>query len=166
MTVVLVFLPLALILVGLQTTLIGHFHLFGGHADLVLVGVVLLTIVAGRRSGLILAGVVAPLYDMAAGLPVGVTVLPLVVTVLLAGGGERTLFGAQLGWPVFLTFGATLVAGGITLLELSLLGWPIAWGDTLLRVTVPGALLNAGLMLVLYLPVEWLRERRSLSVAP
>jgi cell shape-determining protein MreD len=166
MTIVLVFLPLALVLVGLQATVIGHFHLFGGHADIVLVGVALLTTVAGRRSGLLLAGVAAPLYDMLAGLPVGVTVLPLLAVALLTAGGERTLFGARLGWPVFLTFGATLVAGGITLLELSLLGWPIAWGDTLLRVTLPGALLNAGLMLVLFLPAEWLREHRPVVVAP
>jgi len=166
MTAVLVFLPLALILVSLQATIIGHARLFGGHADLVLVGVALLAIVTGRRSGFLLAGVAAPLYDMLAGLPVGVSLLPLLITAYLAGSGERTLFGARLGWPLFLAFGATLVAGGLTLFQLALLGRPVAWGDTLLRVALPGAFLNTLLMLALYLPAEWLRDHRALSITP
>ncbi len=166
MAVLLVFLPLALLLVSLQATIVGHVRLFGSHADLVLVGVALLAIVAGRRSGFLLAGVAAPLYDMLAGLPVGVSLLPLLLTAYLAGSGERTLFGARLGWPLFLAFGATLMAGGLTLFELALWGRPVAWGDTLLRVALPGAFLNTLLMLVLYLPAEWLREHHMLSIAP
>jgi cell shape-determining protein MreD len=166
MNAVLVFLPLALLLVGLQTTVVGHARLVGGHADLVLVGVALLAIVAGRRSGFLLAGIAAPLYDMLAGLPIGASLLPLLITASLAGSGERTLFGARLGWPLFLAFGTTLVAGGLTLFELALWGRPVAWGDTLLRVALPGAVLNTLLMLVLYLPAEWLREHRATPITP
>ncbi len=166
MVTLLVFLPLALILVSLQATIVGHAQLFGGHADLVLVGVALLVIVAGRRSGFLLAGVAAPLYDMLAGLPVGVSLLPLLITAYLAGSGERALFGARLGWPMFLAFGATLAAGSLTLFELALLGWSVAWADMLWRVVLPSAFLNTLLMLILYLPADWLREHRALSTTP
>ena len=162
MSILLLF-PLALALVALQATIANALHLAGGHPDLVLVGVALWTIGAGRRDGFVLAILCAPLYDAVAGFPLGVSVAPLLTVAYLAGAGERTLFGASLGWPVFMILLATVTAGLITLAELYLLGWQIPWTDTILRVLLPTAVLNAILVVVLYVPVQFLRERAALA---
>lgn len=160
MTVLLVYLPISLVLVAFQATVFDRIHLAGGRADLVLISLVLFTLLVGRPQAIVAAVVVAPFYDLMSGLPVGTSVLPFLVAVYLAGMGERTLFGARFGWPIFLTFFATLVVGLITVAELALFGHPIAWDQTFLRVIVPSAVLNAICILPLYLAAEGLRQRR------
>ena len=161
MSALLVILPLALVLVAVQATLMQPFSLAGGHPDIVLVGLALLAIQFGRESTIIPALIIAPFYDAASGFPIGTSILPFAAVVYLAGIGERTLFGARLGWPMFLAFIATIVAGLITAAELALMGWTLPWTATVLRVVLPSALLNAVLMLLMYLPTEYLRERRA-----
>ncbi len=160
MTVLLVYLPFSLVLVAVQTTLFGRIGLAGGRADLVLLSLILFTLLAGRRQATVAAVVVAPFYDLMSGLPVGTSVLPFLVAVYLAGMGERTLFGARFGWPILLTFIAAVVAGLITVAEMAIFGHTVAWDQTILRVIVPGALLNAVCILPLYLAAESLRQRR------
>lgn len=156
--------PLALMLVAVQATLVERLNLAGGHPDLILVTIVLLTMAGGRQAALLPALVLAPLFDALAGLPLGASIIPLLSVVYLAGLGERALFGAHLGWPIFITLAATIVAGLITLVELAIFGWEIAWTDTIIRVLLPSAALNALLVLVLYLPIEYLRESRAATV--
>lgn len=160
MTVLLVYLPFSLVLVAVQTTLFGRIGLAGGRADLVLLSLILFTLLAGRPQATVAAVVVAPFYDLMSGLPVGTSVLPFLVAVYLAGMGERTLFGARFGWPIVLTFIAAVVAGLITVAEMAIFGHTVAWDQTILRVIVPGALLNAVCILPLYLAAESLRQRR------
>lgn len=160
MTVLLVYLPFSLVLVTLQATFFERISLAGGHADLVLISLVLFALWVGRPQATVAAIVVAPFYDLMSGLPVGTSILPFLVVVYLAGMGERTLFGARFGWPLILTFMATFVAGLITVVELALFGFTVAWDQTILRVIVPSALLNAICILPLYLAIESLRQPR------
>ncbi len=162
MTVLLVYLPISLVLVAVQSTLFERISLAGGHADLVLISLVLFTLLVGRPQAIVAVLVVAPFYDLMSGLPVGTSVLPFLAAVYLSGMGERTLFGARFGWPLILTFIATIVAGLITVIELALFGHTVVWDQTILRVIVPSALLNAICMVPLYLAAEALSHRRLL----
>jgi len=153
-------LPLALGLAAVQAAWIGRISLWGGRADLVLVGLLLLATQTGRARASLLALIVAPFADSAAGLPLGASILPLLAAIYLTGLGERVLFGFRLGWPILVTLIATLLAGTITLAQLQLLGWPVAWGDRLLHSLLPSALLNGMLMLALFLLLNLLGRRR------
>jgi len=153
-------LPLALGLAAVQATWIGRISLWGGRADLVLVGLLLLATQTGRERAWVLALIIAPFVDSAAGLPLGASILPLLAAIYLTGLGERVLFGFRLGWPILIALIATLLAGAITLLELQLLGWEISGGERLLYTLLPSALLNALLMLALFLLLNLLGRRR------
>lgn len=158
---ILVLLPLAVGVVTLQTTVIGHVHLLGGHPDLLIVTLVVWTALAGREAALLPILFMAPLYDALAGLPMGASILPMLVVVYLAGLSERTLFGSQLGLPVIISFLATILTSFILFTELILLGWDITWNAAFINVVLPSALLNSLLTLLLYLPLAAWRQHRS-----
>ncbi len=160
-SVILLLIPLALLLAALQATLAGRVHLLGGQPHILLIALVLLVMAAGRQAALLPALIAAPILDSLAGLPLGASVAPMLAVVYLAGLGERTLFSVRFTWPVFITFVATLAADAILLLELTLLGHDIAWADALLRISAPGAALNALIVFALYLPMESWRASRS-----
>ena len=163
MSSILLLLPLALILVAFQATVMSRFSVAGVQPDIIIVSIILLTIISGRASAIIFAVIAALLSDAISGLPLGVSIIPYLVVVFLTSGGERTLFGARLGWPILVTAVATLAVGVITLLELDIIGWPIQWTDTLLRVLGPAVIVNTVLMFLLYVPVEYARGRRKPS---
>ncbi|NOZ48910.1 MAG: rod shape-determining protein MreD [Chloroflexi bacterium] len=152
--------PVAMIVVAVQSTVMQHITFLSGRPDLVLVSLVIWTAWAGREAALLPLLVMAPLSDALVGLPIGASVLPLLAVVYLAGFGERTLFGGQLGWPLIVSLVATLLAALILFLELTLLGWDIAWVPTLLRAILPSAFLNSLLTFVLYVPGAAWRQRR------
>ena len=163
MSSILVLLPLAFVLIAFQATVMSRLNVGGVQPDLIIVSIILLTIVSGRTSAMIFAVILALLSDAISGLPLGISVIPYLVIVFLASGGERTLFGVGLGWPVLVTALATVVVGAITLLELSAIGWEIPWTDTLLRVLAPAVIVNTILMFLLYVPVEYVMGRRKPS---
>ncbi|NOX61022.1 MAG: rod shape-determining protein MreD [Chloroflexi bacterium] len=161
LSAILLLLPIALFLAAMQATLAGRIQLLGGQPNFLLIALVLLTMAGGRRAALLPALVLAPLVDSLAGLPLGASVAPMLAVIYLAGLGERALFGARLGWPMFITLVATVVADAILMFELSLLGRDFSWLDAFLRITLPGAALNAALIFVLYLPIDYWRASRS-----
>jgi rod shape-determining protein MreD len=158
---ILVLLPLTVGVVALQITVVEHIQLMGGHPDLLIVTLVIWTALAGREAALLPLLFMAPLYDALAGLPIGASILPLLVVVYLAGLSERTLFGTQLGWPVIISFLVTVLTAFILFTELILLGWNITWNAAFVNVILPSALLNSLLTLLLYLPLAAWRQRRS-----
>ncbi len=164
LSTLLLFLPIALVVVAVQATLIERMDVAGIHPDLVLVSILLLTMISGRRTAAFAAIIVAPFYDALSGMPLGTSILPLLSVVFLAGIGERSLFGARLGWPVIVAVLATVLAGLITMAELNLMGWLMQWSDMILRVLFPTAVINALLVLILYVPAEYLRDRRTLAL--
>jgi len=163
MSTILLLLPLAFVLVAFQATVMSRLNVGGAQPDLIIVSIILLTIVSGQNSAVIFAVILALLSDAISGLPLGVSIIPYLVVVFLAIGGERTLFGARLGWPILITAVATVAVGLITLIELNVIGWEIQWTDTLLRVLGPAVIVNSTLMFVLYVPVEYARGRRKPS---
>jgi rod shape-determining protein MreD len=162
MLYLLFFAPLVLLLVAIQATVLNQMTLAGGHLDIIVISLVMLTLY-GRYELALLAGVLmAPFIDALSGMPLGVSVLPLLSVIFLAHGGGKNMFGARLGWPVIIIFISSLLAGLITLAELALLGWQMPWTDLMLRVLAPTALLNGMAAIAIYLPIIIFGERRGL----
>ncbi len=164
MLYLIIFIPLALALVAFQSAVLSQITVAGGHFDAIIIALVLFTLYGSYELGLLAAVIVAPIMDAIAGLPMGVSVLPLLSVILLAHWGGKTIFGARLGWPIIVIFLGVLLAGLITLIELYLLGWSLAWEALILRKLIPSALLNAFAALVIYLPIILISERQALHL--
>jgi rod shape-determining protein MreD len=78
----------------------------------------------------------------------------------LIGWGQATFFRGNLLAPPIAIVAATLVHHVIVLGILALLGWQIDWGDYLLRVTLPSAILNALILPLVYVPLRRLARWR------
>lgn len=154
-------LPLGVVFVAFQSTVLNTITIAGGHPDLIIVSLVLLAIYANYDFALAMAIVTGPLIDSVSGLPLGISIIPFVVVVLLARGWGRAIFGFRLGWPVLVIFISILLSGLITMVELNLLGWRLSWQTFLLNTLFPTAFLNALLALAFYLPMVFFNERRE-----
>ena len=157
----LLFIPLALLLVAFQASALNSLTLAGGRIDIIIISLVLLTLYASLELGILATVLVAPLVDVLSGLPLGVSIIPMLSVVLLAHWGGRTIFGARLGWPVVIIFLGVLVAGLITMTELAILGLELPWTDIILHNLIPSAFFNALAALLIYLPIVILGERRE-----
>ncbi len=154
--------PLAIILVTFQASVLSHFTLAGGHLDVITIVLVLLTLYGRYELALLAAIIIAPLVDALSAMPLGVSVIPLLSIVLLAHVGGRTIFGSRLGWPVIVVIIGSLMAGVIIMAELAILGWQMPWNLLILRTLIPSALLNGLAALAIYLPTIIFSERREL----
>jgi len=154
-------LPLALLLVAFQASVLNQLTLAGGHLDIITISLVLLTLYGSFEMALLAAVLVAPLIDALAGMPLGVSVIPLLSVILLTHWSSKTIFGARLGWPVVVIFVGSFMAGLITMVELTLLGWELPWNDLILRALIPTAFLNAIAATAIYLPIVIFSEHRE-----
>lgn len=157
-------LPLGIVFVAFQSTVLNTITIAGGHPDLITVSLVLFAIYANYDFALVMAIITGPLIDSVSGLPLGVSIIPLVAVVLLARGWGRAIFGSRLGWPIFVIFISILVSGFITIAELNVIGWRFSWQTFLLDTLFPTAFLNALLALTFYLPMILFNERRELHL--
>ena len=151
-------------MVAFQASVLNQFTLAGGHLDILLISLVLLTLYGSLELALLGAVIMAPLIDALSGMPLGVSIIPLTSVILLAYWGGKTIFGARLGWPVIVIFIGTLLAGLITVAELIILGWDLPWNDLILRTLFPSAILNALAGMAIYLPIIMFSERREMHL--
>ena len=151
-------------MVAFQASVLSQFTLAGGHLDILLISLVLLTLYGSLELALLGAIVMAPLIDALSGMPLGVSIIPMTSVVLMAYWGGKTIFGARLGWPVIVIFVGTLLAGLITIAELMILGGEMPWNDMILRTLFPSAILNAIAGLAIYLPIIMFSERSEMHL--
>ncbi|HHB89907.1 MAG TPA: hypothetical protein ENK60_01210 [Anaerolineae bacterium] len=161
MIYILLFIPLALALVAFQSTVLNQITIAGGHFDFLTVFLVFLTLYGSYELALASVVVLAPIADAISGLPIGVSVVPMISIVLLAHWGGKTIFGARLGWPVVVIVLGVLVGGLLTMLELILLGWNMPWDELILRSLLPSAMLSGVAALLIYMPIILFSERRE-----
>jgi cell shape-determining protein MreD len=160
----LLFIPIAILLVAFQAAVLNPLTVAGGPLDILLVSLVLLTLYGSLEMALIGVIIMAPLVDALAGMPLGVSIIPMTSVVLLAYWGGKTIFGARLGWPVLVVFAGTFIAGLITIAELAILGWNMPWNELIVRTLIPSAILNTIAVTIIYLPIIMLNERRELHL--
>ena len=157
----LLFIPLALVLVAFQSTVLNQITIAGGHFDILIIFLVFLTLYGSYELAFISLLVMAPIVDAISGLPIGVSIIPMLSIVLLAHWGGKTIFGARLGWPILVIFLGVLIAGLITIFELYILGWDLPWDELILRRLIPSAFLNGFAALLIYLPIVLIGERQE-----
>lgn len=118
------------------------------------------TIVRGMDGGLIWGFVGGLIVDLLSGGPLGATVLALLAVAFLAGQPWRQGAGSSVMRLLLLAFICVVIYHLVLLVVLAWTGYTVAWGDALLRVAGPSALINALLTPFAQRPLSWLEQRR------
>lgn len=143
----------------LQTTLVPHVAIWGVFADLPLLVVVSWGLLRGPREGILWGFVAGLAVDLFSGAPFGAATLALIAVGLLAGLGAATVFRAHVTLPLLAMFLATIVYDLFFLLVVRISGYPVAWLESLYRIILPSAVLNAVLTPVIFVVMRWLHAR-------
>ncbi len=96
--------------------------------------------------------------------PMGTNALILVLVALLSSIGQANPFHYRMLVPLATVFGATIFYHVMTMTMTFLLGYSVAFLDNMLRVALPGAVLNTILMPVAYSSMLWLSEKAGRRV--
>jgi rod shape-determining protein MreD len=151
--------PSLLLIAIVQVTLLPLVPVFGYKPDLALI-VIVSQGLAGMPGSAAQWGFIVGLFlDLGSGLPFGLHALVLTVIGLLMDLGQAIFFRGNVVAPPIAMFTATLVNDILILAILTLFGWSIDWGDYLLRVILPTAILNIIVMPLAYFPLQWVRRR-------
>ena len=158
MTIYLV-VPLLVTAAILQSTLVSHFRIWGVFADLPLLVVVSWSLLRGSREGLIWGFIAGVALDLFSGAPFGAATFGLMAAGSLSGLGQSTVFRSQLLLPLLVMLLATVVYDILFLLVVGISGYSVSWLDSLFRLILPSAMLNAILMPVVFAITRWLNTR-------
>jgi rod shape-determining protein MreD len=142
-------LPLLLVAVILQTTVIPEIRIGGGGPDLVLMMVIAWALLAEIDEAFIWAIVGGILEDLAVGLPTGTTALALVIVVFLVNLVVGNIQRNSIIVPPAVVAIATVLFHLLMLAILNAINRPAQVGTSLIYVTLPTVLFN----LILMLPV-------------
>jgi len=142
-----------------QTTAMPHLAIAGVKPNLMLLVVISGSLLYGLKGGSIWGFFGGLGLDVFSGAPFGVSTLALLVIGFLASLGEKSIFRTHLAFIPLTALIATPVYHLVCLSLLQVMGWPISWTDSLIRIVLPSALLNTALMLPVYGAMNWLHRR-------
>jgi rod shape-determining protein MreD len=151
--------PLFIAMAVVQSTIIPHLAIGGVFVDLPMVAVVSWALLRGSEQGLLWGFFAGLSLDLLSGAPFGATTLALMVVGFLTGSGKSTALRSHLGVPVLIVVLATIVYNILYLLIVDLSGGRIPWLDTLIRIVLPVAALNALLAPVVFGLMRWFYTR-------
>ena len=151
--------PLLVVVAILQTTVVPQLTVWDASANLPLLVVVSWSLLRGSREGMIWAFIAGLAVDLLSGAPFGAATLSMIAVGFLAGLGHATVFRAYIALPLVVMFAATVVYDLLFLLVVRLSGYPVDWLDSLLRLILPSALLNAILMPIVFVLMRLLNQR-------
>jgi rod shape-determining protein MreD len=150
-----------------QVSLLPATKIFGVWPDLTLVVVVAWTLLRGARSALVWAVVAGAWLDLVSSGPLGMYSIGLVVAVLIAGLGGRTVLRSHLLLALGMVAAATVAQDAIQYFLLAFTGASIHFADALLRLALPEVVYNMIAMLLVYPLLAWVNrmtERERLPV--
>jgi rod shape-determining protein MreD len=153
--------PLLVIIAILQTSVVSRLTVWGVFADLPVLVVVSWSLLRGAREGVIWGFVAGVTVDLLSGAPFGAATLSLMAVGFLSGLGRSSVFGAHVVFPVVMTFLATIVYNVLFLLIVFISGETVVWLDSLYRIILPSAVLNAVLMPVVLAVMRLVHTRFS-----
>jgi rod shape-determining protein MreD len=154
-----VVIPLLLLVAIVQTALVPYLSIWGIFADLPLLFVVSWSLLQGKRQGLLWGCVAGMSIDILSGAPFGAATLSLALVGFLAGLGQATVFRYHMVLPLLAVFLATILYDLVFLAIVGILGQPVAWVDSLLRIVQPSAVLNALLAPLVFIPLRLVHRR-------
>lgn len=151
--------PLLVFVALLQATLMPHLVIWGVFADLPLLLVVSWSLLRGPREGIIWGCIAGVAIDLFSGAPFGAATLALIAVGFLSGLGQRTVFRARAALPLATVFLATILYDLVFLSVVQVSGQPVAWLESLFRLALPSAVLNAVLVPLAFVLMRWLNSR-------
>jgi rod shape-determining protein MreD len=151
--------PLLVTVAILQSTLVSHFRVWGVFADLPLLLVVSWALLRGPREGFVWGFIAGVAVDLFSGAPFGAATFGLMAAGFLSGLGQSTVFRSQLLLPLLVMLLATIVYDILFLLVVWISGYSVSWLDSLFRLVLPSAVLNAMLTPAVFLIMRWLNTR-------
>ncbi len=151
--------PLLLVVVLLQTTVVPQLTVWGVHIDLPLVFVVNWSLLQGSRQGMIWGFIAGVTVDLFSGAPFGAATLPMLAIGFLSGLGHAAVFRARALLYLGTIFSATLVYGLLFLLVVWISGATVAWLDSFWRLILPSAVLNMAVTPLVFVVLRWLKNR-------
>ena len=135
--------PLFLIAMLLQATVLSQLRVFGGQPDLILVIVLAWSTLDQDQEGLVWAFVGGLFMNLISGVPFGVSSLALLPVAFVVSRTEAALYRASLILPALLMAAGALAYHILYLLLLNfLVGQPIEWRSSLTFVTLPSILFD------------------------
>ncbi len=156
--------PLLVLIAVLQATLVSRLALWGVFVDLPVLVVVSWSLLRGPREGMLWGFIAGVAVDLLSGAPFGAATLSLIAVGFLSGLGKTSVFAAvdsEVGivFPVVMAFLATVLYDLFFLFIVWISGHTVAWLDSLLRIILPSAVLNAVLMPVVFPAMRMLHAR-------
>jgi rod shape-determining protein MreD len=142
--------PLLAAIAIVQATVSPHLAVWGVFPDLPLLVVIGWGLLRGPRDGAIWGFIAGLAVDLLSGAPFGAATLPLIAVGFLSGLGQASVFTAHAALPMLAMFLATIAYDLLFLLVVRISGLEVMWLDTLVRLILPSAVLNAVLMPVVF----------------
>jgi rod shape-determining protein MreD len=146
----LVGLPLLALAAVIQSSVMARFPILGGRLDLVLLLALSWTLVGDWQGGMFWGLLGGLSLDTLSGGPFGGAALSLVVVTYLAGLSEGRFWRSHVLLPLATALLASVIYHLLTLSLLTVTGFPVDWGYSLARVSLPSVLLDTLLMLPMY----------------
>jgi rod shape-determining protein MreD len=140
----------------LQATVLHRVPIFGVTPDLVLLLTLSWALIGEWQGGIVWGLLGGLMLDLLSGGPLAATSLGLIIVAYLAGLTEGRFWRSHVLLPLSTVLVATIAFHTLLLITLAATGYPVAWGPSLLRITLPTMLLNTLCMLPVYHAVRWL----------
>jgi len=142
--------PVIVLAVILQSAVVSRMTLLSGYADLPLVMLAAWALQEGVESAWHWAVAAGMLVGFVSGIPWVVPVIGYLAVVALANVLQRRVWQAPLLAMFSVTFLGTIISSLLSLVVLRFLGVPLAVGDTLGLLVLPGVLLNMLIAIPVY----------------
>jgi rod shape-determining protein MreD len=153
--------PLLVALALLQATIIPHLAVWGIFPDLPVLIVTSWGLLKGPGEGMLWGFCAGVALDLLSNAPSGTTTVSLMVVGLISGLAKGSALRGHITLPMLTMFLATIVYNLTYLLILLISGHAVIWLDSVLRIVLPMAALNAILTPAIFGGMRWLDTRFS-----
>jgi rod shape-determining protein MreD len=153
--------PILVILALLQATIVPHLAIWGVFPDLPVLIVASWGLLRGKVEGSLWGFIAGVAVDLFSGAPFGAATLSLMAVGFVSGLGKTSALRAHVTLPVLMVFLTTILSSTTFLLILLISGQSMVWLDSLLRIVLPSAVLNALITPVIFGGMRWLNTRLS-----
>jgi rod shape-determining protein MreD len=146
-----------------HVSVMQYIEILGVTPDLVLIFVAVWAVVRGHDEAFVVGLLAGFVKDLATSDPLGTSVLALTPLVLLAAAMRIRAVDTEFLPSVAVVALGSLGYGIISMIVLAGTGQSVAWSDSILRVVLPGCLVNALFTPVVYLPVHMFSAQRRVG---
>ena len=151
------------LLAVLHVSVMPYIEILGVTPDFVLVFVAAWAVVRGHEEAAIVAPLAGLIKDLATSDPLGMSILALTPIVLLAAATRIRAVDTEFLPTIAVVALGSLGYGIINMIVLAGTGQSMVWSDSIVRVVLPGCLVNALFTPLVYLPVHIFSAQRRLG---